>query len=486
MAIRLSSGPATLVPTKPGPTRRRGRSRGSTASASRLSAHRRSTVPPWPSPPAPMLRPKFDIGTPPVPNPPPVAAFTSRCTGLTCTFTDGSTDDGTIAARRWSFGDGGTSTQTSPSHPYASGTYTVPLTVTDDKGATGTVSRPSAPLQRRPAWDPLRVGPQGSVWRCRGQATRWDTNRAGHLPQQQRATVEGPGGGDGRADHGLRAATCLDESSGQAKDGDPIIIWPCHSGPNQTWTYTSTGAITGINGKCIAIIGSPSVTVLPWRSPRAPMLRPRSSTSGHHRRRTHRQSQRSRQHAQGSPAPLLMGARTRHIVSRTGPSATAAPRPRPARRIPMPLGAPTGQADVTDDKGATESVSKTVSPTVPGVRRGSDCESGLREVVAVQGASHTTATPSCWRPASTVASNSGRSRRPGRQAPITFTMRRPAWTPRVGGVESATRSSSGPVTVAWVAGSQSNLDLYRQPGTLHWDQRQVHCDYRVAINERLH
>jgi PKD repeat protein len=65
------------------------------------------------------------------------------CTGLTCTFTDGSTDgDGTIATRSWTFGDGGTSTQVSPSHAYtAGGTYTVTLKVTDNGNATGTSSK---------------------------------------------------------------------------------------------------------------------------------------------------------------------------------------------------------------------------------------------------------------------------------------------------------------------------------------------------------
>jgi len=70
-------------------------------------------------------------------NTPPVSSFTYQCTGLMCAFTDTSSDsDGLIVSRYWTFGDGGSSTETTPSHTYAvTATYTVSLTVTDDDGA---------------------------------------------------------------------------------------------------------------------------------------------------------------------------------------------------------------------------------------------------------------------------------------------------------------------------------------------------------------
>lgn len=75
-------------------------------------------------------------------NSPPTSSFTYSCTGLGCTFTDRSTDDGTIGGWSWDFGDGGTSTEQSPSHSFAtSGTYPVRLAVTDDKGASGISSQ---------------------------------------------------------------------------------------------------------------------------------------------------------------------------------------------------------------------------------------------------------------------------------------------------------------------------------------------------------
>ena len=76
-------------------------------------------------------------------NQPPAAAFTSSCSNLDCSFdgTGSSDPDGTIASYAWDFGDGTTSSSSKPTHSYANeGDKTVTLTVTDDGGATSTVS----------------------------------------------------------------------------------------------------------------------------------------------------------------------------------------------------------------------------------------------------------------------------------------------------------------------------------------------------------
>jgi microbial collagenase len=73
----------------------------------------------------------------------PVAGFNVALSGLTASFSDASTDaDGTIPTRLWNFGDGSTATATNPSKTYAvAGTYVVSLKVTDNLGASNTVSK---------------------------------------------------------------------------------------------------------------------------------------------------------------------------------------------------------------------------------------------------------------------------------------------------------------------------------------------------------
>lgn len=78
-------------------------------------------------------------------NQPPVAAFTSTTMNLVASF-DGTTSsdpDGTVVSYSWDFGDhSGASTAVKPSHTYAApGTYHVILTVTDNGGATNSVTK---------------------------------------------------------------------------------------------------------------------------------------------------------------------------------------------------------------------------------------------------------------------------------------------------------------------------------------------------------
>lgn len=78
------------------------------------------------------------------PNTLPNPSFTSSCTGLSCTFdASGSTDaDGSIASYAWTFGDGGTASGVTAARTYAAaGTYSVTLTVTDDRGGVNTATR---------------------------------------------------------------------------------------------------------------------------------------------------------------------------------------------------------------------------------------------------------------------------------------------------------------------------------------------------------
>lgn len=79
-----------------------------------------------------------------VPNQSPVAAFTSTGSGLEVTVDgSGSSDpDGTVASYDWNWGDGtADGSGVSDTHAYAAaGTYTVKLTVTDNDGATDSVT----------------------------------------------------------------------------------------------------------------------------------------------------------------------------------------------------------------------------------------------------------------------------------------------------------------------------------------------------------
>ena len=91
----------------------------------------------------------------------PTANFAFECTDLDCTFTNLSSDsDGTVAESDWDFGDDALSGNNNPTHTYAlAGDFQVSLTVTDNGGETGTVTKtvnvtepaPGAPVAASPS-----------------------------------------------------------------------------------------------------------------------------------------------------------------------------------------------------------------------------------------------------------------------------------------------------------------------------------------------
>ncbi len=135
-------------------------------------------------------------------NKPPVASFTATPVNLTVSFNAAASSDpdGTIATYAWAFGDGTTGSGVTASHTYASaGTYAVVLTVTDNQGAstsltTNVLVNPVTSLFSdtftRTTANSLGTANSGGAWTDYGTASSFNTN--GSIGQ---ITMVGPSDG---------------------------------------------------------------------------------------------------------------------------------------------------------------------------------------------------------------------------------------------------------------------------------------------------
>ena len=98
----------------------------------------------------PQLSPHFGGVVPvggegePSTNTPPDASFSVNCTNLNCAFNGATSSDpdGQVVTYAWTFGDGGTASGAQANHSYAgAGSYSVSLLVTDNEGASDSVSQ---------------------------------------------------------------------------------------------------------------------------------------------------------------------------------------------------------------------------------------------------------------------------------------------------------------------------------------------------------
>jgi serine protease len=167
----------------------------------------------------------------------PTANFTFTTSGLTATFTDTSTDSGgTIGSHAWTFGDGGTSTATSPSHTYAAaGTYSVTETVTDSVNGQTSSKTSSVTVSS--------VSCGGTVL-CSGVAVALPSRSKGQVssnytmvvPAGKTSVVFTISGGTGDADLYVKIGSAPTTSSYNCR--------PYLTGNNETCTFNSPTAGT--------------------------------------------------------------------------------------------------------------------------------------------------------------------------------------------------------------------------------------------------
>lgn len=186
------------------------------------------------------------------PNVKPVAQFSSEVDGLSAAFSSsGSSDpDGTIASYAWTFGDGGTSSATNPSHDYATaGTYGVTLTVTDDDGATTSLTKqvsvsapPVASFTTSVNGTQLSVNGSGSTDDQGVTSYAWKFGDGGTATG---ATASHTYAAGGTFDVEL---TVSDATGNTATSTQEVTIVAPNAAPDAAFTVTANGLTVNANG----------------------------------------------------------------------------------------------------------------------------------------------------------------------------------------------------------------------------------------------
>lgn len=206
------------------------------------------------------------VGSPPA-NEPPTAVFAppSVVQRTVDVRGSGSVDaDGAVVGFAWDFGDGAVATTSDALHTYAAdGTYTIRLTVTDDDGATATVTR---------AVTIDTSGPTGTVLAddfARTVSSGWGTTAAGaawsHTSSASRYAVA-----DGSGQHRLATAGASAESSagGAPASNTEIrvdVSWDRTSAAGTLYAGVSPRAVDASSeyrAKVIVTDGVPSIEIV--------------------------------------------------------------------------------------------------------------------------------------------------------------------------------------------------------------------------------
>jgi PKD repeat protein len=193
-----------------------------------------------------------------VPNQPPSASFTASSQFLKASLdASGSADpDGTISSYAWDFGDGTTSTTTTATvdHTYGSaGTYTVGLTVKDDRGATASTTRSVTVVANQPPKAVVSASTSGLKVTADGTGS---SDPDGSIVKYEWTFGDGATGSGSTASHSYAAdgtytvtlTVTDDQGATDSASTSVTVATPPNQAPTASFTTSASGATVSVDG----------------------------------------------------------------------------------------------------------------------------------------------------------------------------------------------------------------------------------------------